>query len=57
MQSLPMPPVLNSITDPVSSVNVHLKSANTDAVLVGSVTGDVSIDRSRRTRYYQRLAD
>jgi rod shape-determining protein MreC len=32
------------ITDPVSSVNVHLKSANTDAVLVGSVTGDVSLD-------------
>ncbi len=32
------------ITDPVSSVNVHLKNANTDAVLVGSVTGDVSLD-------------
>ncbi len=32
------------ITDPVSSVNVHLKNANTDAVLVGSVTGDVSVD-------------
>ena len=32
------------VTDPVSSVNVHLKNANTDAVLVGSVTGDVSLD-------------
>ncbi len=32
------------ITDPVSSVNVHLKNANTDAVLQGSVTGDVSLD-------------
>ncbi len=32
------------ITDPVSSVNVHLKNANTDAVLNGSVTGDVSLD-------------
>ncbi len=32
------------ITDPVSSVNVHLKNASTDAVLDGSVTGDVSLD-------------
>lgn len=32
------------ITDPASSVNVHLKNANTDAVLNGSVTGDVSLD-------------
>ncbi len=32
------------ITDPLSSVNVHLKNANTDAVLIGSVTGDVSLD-------------
>ncbi len=32
------------VTDPVSSVNVHLKNANTDAVLIGSVTGDVSLD-------------
>ena len=32
------------ITDPISSVNVHLKNANTDAVLSGSVTGDVSLD-------------
>src|SRR5512143_759744 len=32
------------ITDPVSSVNVHLKNANTDSVLVGSVTGDITLD-------------
>ena len=32
------------ITDPVSSVNVHLKNANTDAVLAGSVTGDITLD-------------
>lgn len=32
------------VTDSASSVNVHLKNANTDAVLVGSVTGDVSLD-------------
>ncbi len=32
------------VTDPVSSVNVHLKNANTDAVLVGSVTGDITLD-------------
>ncbi|HEX8991798.1 MAG TPA: rod shape-determining protein MreC [Anaerolineales bacterium] len=32
------------ITDPVSSVNVHLKNGNTDGVLVGSVTGDVSLN-------------
>ena len=32
------------ITDPVSSVNVHLKNSNTDGVLVGSVTGDVSLN-------------
>jgi len=32
------------ITDPASTVNVHLKNANTDAVLDGSVTGDVSLD-------------
>ncbi len=32
------------ITDPVSSINVHLKNANTDAVLNGSITGDVSLD-------------
>ncbi len=32
------------ITDPASSVNVHLKNADTDAMLVGSVTGDISLD-------------
>jgi rod shape-determining protein MreC len=32
------------ITDAASSVNVHLKNANTDAMLSGSVTGDVSLD-------------
>jgi rod shape-determining protein MreC len=25
-------------------VNIHLKNANTDALLIGSVTGDVSLD-------------
>ena len=32
------------ITDPNSTVNVQLKNANTDAVLLGSVTGDISLD-------------
>lgn len=32
------------ITNPASSVNVHLKNANTDAMLTGSVTGDISLD-------------
>jgi rod shape-determining protein MreC len=32
------------ITDPSSSVNIHLKNANTDALLTGSVTGDISLD-------------
>ncbi len=32
------------ITDPASSVNVYLQKAETDAVLLGSVTGDVSLD-------------
>ncbi len=32
------------ITDASSSVNVHLKNANTDAMLIGSVTGDISLD-------------
>src|SRR6202142_352647 len=32
------------ITNPASSVNIHLKNANTDALLIGSVTGDVSLD-------------
>ena len=34
------------ITDPASSVNVYLQNAETDAVLLGSVTGDVSLDMS-----------
>lgn len=32
------------ITDPVSAVNVRLQNAVTDAVLVGSVTGDLALD-------------
>jgi rod shape-determining protein MreC len=32
------------ITDPDSAVNVHLQNADTAAVLLGSVTGDVSLD-------------
>jgi len=32
------------ITDPVSSVNVRLQNADTEAVLIGSVTGDLSLD-------------
>jgi len=32
------------ITDPASSVNTHLKNANTDAMLIGSITGDISLD-------------
>jgi len=32
------------ITDAAASVNVHLKNANTDAMLGGSVTGDISLD-------------
>jgi rod shape-determining protein MreC len=32
------------ITDPASSVNVYLQKAQTDAVLIGAVTGDVSLD-------------
>lgn len=32
------------ITDPAASINVYLQNANTDAVLVGSVTGDVTLD-------------
>jgi len=32
------------ITDPASSVNVYLQNAETDAVLLGSVTGDISLD-------------
>lgn len=32
------------ITDPSSAVNVHLQSVQTEAMLTGSVTGDVSIE-------------
>ena len=32
------------ITDPTSSVNVHLRNANTDAMIAGSVTGDISLE-------------
>jgi rod shape-determining protein MreC len=32
------------LTDSGASVNVHLKNANTDAMLQGSVTGDISLD-------------
>jgi len=32
------------ITDPASAVNVHLRNANTDAMIVGSVTGDLSLE-------------
>ncbi len=32
------------ITDPASTVNVHLQHADADAVLLGSVTGDISLD-------------
>jgi rod shape-determining protein MreC len=32
------------ITDPASSINIYLQNADTNAVLLGSVTGDVSLD-------------
>ncbi|MBN2388541.1 MAG: rod shape-determining protein MreC [Anaerolineales bacterium] len=32
------------ITDPASQVNVRLQGSNTDALLIGSVTGDLSLD-------------
>mgnify|MGYP003564772066 CR=1 FL=1 len=32
------------ITDPASAINIRLQNADTDAVLIGSVTGDVSLD-------------
>lgn len=32
------------ITDPASSVNVNLQNSNTEAMLDGSVTGDLSLD-------------
>jgi len=32
------------VTDPGSAINVRLQNADTDAVLIGSVTGDLSLD-------------
>jgi rod shape-determining protein MreC len=32
------------VTDPASAINVYLQNAQTNAVLLGSVTGDVSLD-------------
>ena len=32
------------ITDPASTLNIRLQNANADAVLLGSVTGDLSLD-------------
>ena len=32
------------ITDPASAVNVRLQNSNTDAILVGSISGDLSLD-------------
>ena len=32
------------VTDPGSAVNVHLRNANTDAMLSGSVTGDIGLE-------------
>jgi len=32
------------ITDPASAITVRLQNADTDAVLIGSVTGDISLD-------------
>jgi rod shape-determining protein MreC len=32
------------ITDPAAAINVRLQNADTDAVLVGSVTGDLSLE-------------
>jgi rod shape-determining protein MreC len=32
------------ITDPASAINIRLQNADTDAVLIGSVTGEVSLD-------------
>ena len=32
------------ITDPASAINVRLQNADTDAVLIGSVTGDLSLE-------------
>ena len=35
---------LQLITDPASAVNVSLKNSKTEALLVGSITGDLSLD-------------
>ncbi|NOY99027.1 MAG: rod shape-determining protein MreC [Chloroflexi bacterium] len=32
------------VTDPASAVNVRLQNAKTDAILIGSVTGDLALD-------------
>ena len=32
------------ITDPASAVNVHLRNANTEAMIAGSVTGDLGLE-------------
>jgi len=32
------------ITDPASAINVQLQASNTEAMLIGSVTGDLSLD-------------
>jgi len=32
------------ITDPASAINVRLKNSETEAILVGSITGDLSLD-------------
>jgi rod shape-determining protein MreC len=32
------------ITDPGASINVHLQSSNTDILMTGSITGDVSLN-------------
>ena len=32
------------VTDPASSANVHMQNADADAILLGSVTGDVTLD-------------
>jgi len=37
------------ITDPASAINVRLQNADTDAVLVGSVTGDLALDMISQT--------
>jgi rod shape-determining protein MreC len=32
------------VTDPASSANVHMQNADADAILLGSVTGDITLD-------------